>query len=132
MMNTVTKPGRLKRGTSKIDYIVLGNPDGVARLLSDYGYEPPQSLRELQGAVREFIQQEGQKGISDLVKLHPDRSAILATAPGGIAEMSLTAKNLQLGVPIVTAFHVARVVVLVLSIGPLFRLAQKWKGPAKT
>ncbi|MCU6434288.1 AbrB family transcriptional regulator [Undibacterium sp. Jales W-56] len=53
-------------------------------------------------------------------------TAILATAPGGIAEMSLTAKTLQLGVPIVTAFHVTRMVVLVLGIGPLFVLAQRW------
>jgi uncharacterized protein len=51
-------------------------------------------------------------------------TAILATAPGGIAEMSLTAKTLQIGVPIVTAFHVARMAALVLLIGPLFRLVQ--------
>lgn len=36
-------------------------------------------------------------------------TAILATAPGGIAEMCLTARVLQLGVPLVTAFHVLRV-----------------------
>ena len=38
--------------------------------------------------------------------------------------MSLTAKTLQLGVPIVTAFHVTRMVTLVLAIGPLFRLGK--------
>ncbi|MEY3264051.1 MAG: hypothetical protein RL717_1528 [Pseudomonadota bacterium] len=53
--------------------------------------------------------------------IHP-ATAILATSPGGIAEMSLTAKTLQLGVPIVTTFHVTRMAVLVLTIGPLFRL----------
>lgn len=52
-------------------------------------------------------------------------TAILATSPGGIAEMSLTAKTLHLGVPIVTAFHVTRMAVLVLSIGPLFRLVRR-------
>lgn len=52
-------------------------------------------------------------------------TAILATSPGGIAEMSLTAKNLELGVPIVTAFHVSRMAVLVLTIGPLFQLLKK-------
>ncbi|WP_025916207.1 AbrB family transcriptional regulator [Herminiimonas sp. CN] len=57
--------------------------------------------------------------------IHP-ATAILATSPGGIAEMSLTAKHLQLGVPIVTAFHVTRMATLVLSIGPLFRLLQRW------
>ena len=52
--------------------------------------------------------------------IHPATS-ILATAPGGIAEMSITAKLLQLGVPIVTAFHVSRVVVLVTVSSPMYR-----------
>ena len=51
-------------------------------------------------------------------------SAILATAPGGIAEMGITAKVLQLGVPLVTAAHVTRVIVLVTTTGTLFRLAR--------
>jgi membrane AbrB-like protein len=51
-------------------------------------------------------------------------TAILATSPGGIAEMSLTAKTLQLGVPIVTAFHVTRMAFLVMLIGPIFRSVQ--------
>jgi uncharacterized protein len=59
--------------------------------------------------------------------IHP-ATAVLATAPGGIAEMSLTAKTLQLGVPIVTAFHVARMAVLVMTIGPLFRLGRHLRG----
>jgi len=49
---------------------------------------------------------------------------VLATAPGGIAEMCITAKVLQLGVPLVTAAHVTRVVVLVIGTGSLFRLAR--------
>jgi membrane AbrB-like protein len=49
-------------------------------------------------------------------------TALLATSPGGIAEMSLSARVLHLGVPIVTAFHVSRMVVVVLAIGPLYRL----------
>jgi uncharacterized protein len=61
--------------------------------------------------------------------MHP-ATAILATAPGGIAEMSLTAKNLQLGVPVVTAFHVTRMVTLVLTIGPLFRLKEWMRARA--
>ena len=45
---------------------------------------------------------------------------ILAKSPGGIAEMALTAR-VHLGLPIVTAFHVARMVAVVLVIGPLYR-----------
>ena len=66
--------------------------------------------------------------LADCCDLH-FATAILATAPGGIAEMSLTAKTLELGVPIVTAFHVSRMAVLVLTIGPLFRVLQKFLAP---
>lgn len=62
----------------------------------------------------------------------PLPTAILATSPGGIAEMSLTAKTLQLGVPVVTAFHVTRMVALVLSIGPVFRLAKHLRQRLKS
>jgi uncharacterized protein len=50
---------------------------------------------------------------------------VLATAPGGMAEMCITAKVLQLGVPLVTAAHVTRVVILVTGTGPLFRLTKE-------
>ncbi len=50
-------------------------------------------------------------------------SMILAMAPGGIAEMCITAKVLQLGVPLVTAAHVMRVLVLIVTTGPAFRAA---------
>ena len=42
----------------------------------------------------------------------PLPTLILATAPGGVSEMCITAKVLQLGVPLVTVCHVLRVVVL--------------------
>lgn len=41
----------------------------------------------------------------------PLATLVLATAPGGLAEMCITAKVLQLGVLLVTAAHVTRVVV---------------------
>jgi membrane AbrB-like protein len=47
-------------------------------------------------------------------------TVILGTAPGGIAEMCITAKVLQLGVPLVTSFQVVRIVVLLLTTAPLF------------
>jgi membrane AbrB-like protein len=55
-------------------------------------------------------------------------TTILATAPGGIAEMAITAKVLQLGMPIVTAFHVARMVFLVSSTGLIYQFAQSWRA----
>lgn len=53
----------------------------------------------------------------------------LGLAPGGIAEMCVTAKALQLGVPLVTAFHVTRVVVLLMLTGPLFGwMRGRWRA----
>ena len=53
-------------------------------------------------------------------------SLVLGTAPGGMAEMSITAKVLQLGVPLVTAFHVTRLVVLLLLTPIIFPRARTW------
>lgn len=52
-------------------------------------------------------------------------TAILATAPGGVTEMSVTATALQFGVPVVTAFHVTRMAFLVLVAGPLFSFHER-------
>ena len=46
---------------------------------------------------------------------------LLGTSPGGIAEMAITAKVLQLGVPVVTAFHVTRLAAVLLLAEPLYR-----------
>lgn len=55
----------------------------------------------------------------------PVSTMVLATAPGGMAEMCVTAKVLQLGVPLVTAAHVARVIILVTTTAPTFRMARR-------
>ena len=53
--------------------------------------------------------------------IHP-ATMILGTAPGGIAEMAITAKVLQLGVPVVTAFQVCRLIAVLMLVGPAYRL----------
>ena len=45
---------------------------------------------------------------------------VLGLAPGGVAEMCITAKGLQLGVPLVTAFQVVRLVALLSLTAPVF------------
>jgi uncharacterized protein len=57
-------------------------------------------------------------------------SALLAAAPGGIAEMSITAKVLQIGVAYVTAAHVIRYMIVVLLTIPVFRLIARARPPA--
>ena len=58
--------------------------------------------------------------MSRLTGLHPV-TMLLGTAPGGIAEMAITAKVLQLGVPVVTAFQVCRLVAVLVLAEPLYR-----------
>lgn len=50
---------------------------------------------------------------------------LLATSPGGIAEMAITAKVLQLGVPVVTTFHVTRYVAVLVCTPWWYRWALK-------
>jgi membrane AbrB-like protein len=64
--------------------------------------------------------------LAAMTGLHP-ATVVLGMAPGGIAEMCITAKVLQLGVPLVTAFHVTRVVVLLLLTAPLFKRAKAYR-----
>jgi uncharacterized protein len=46
---------------------------------------------------------------------------VLGTSPGGIAEMAITARALQLGVPVVTAFQVCRLIAVLVLVEPLYR-----------
>ena len=46
---------------------------------------------------------------------------LLDTSPGGITEMAITAKVLQLGVPVVTAFQVCRLIAVLMLVDPLYR-----------
>ncbi|OTG86488.1 ammonia monooxygenase [Acinetobacter sp. ANC 4558] len=55
----------------------------------------------------------------------PLPTLLLGLSPGGVAEMTLTAKVLQLGVPLVTAFHVVRMIGVMSSIGPLYKMISK-------
>jgi uncharacterized membrane protein AbrB (regulator of aidB expression) len=68
--------------------------------------------------------------LSRWMAIHP-ATALLATAPGGIAEMAITAKVLQLGVPVVTAFQVVRYVAVLTLTPILFRRAVRASGTAR-
>ncbi len=58
----------------------------------------------------------------------PLPSLALAASPGGMAEMSVTAKVMHLSVPLVTATHVLRVVLLTVCAPPLCRQYLAWQG----
>lgn len=56
----------------------------------------------------------------------PAATLVLATAPGGIAEMSLAAMGMGLAVPVVVICHVSRLVALMLVAQPLYRGFERW------
>ncbi|MFM8769444.1 MAG: AbrB family transcriptional regulator, partial [Rubrivivax sp.] len=71
-------------------------------------------------------------GLAQLIGQHP-ATMILGTSPGGIAEMCITAKVLQLGVPTVTAMHVVRYVVVLVATERLWRWEARrlgWRSSA--
>lgn len=55
----------------------------------------------------------------------PWEVALLATAPGGVAEMALTAKILQQGVALVISFHLTRIFILQLVSPPIVHWLSK-------
>lgn len=57
----------------------------------------------------------------------PVPSLLLAASPGGMAEMSITAREMQLSVPLVTATHVLRVLLLTVCAPPLCRHYLSWR-----
>ncbi|MDI9234457.1 AbrB family transcriptional regulator [Limnohabitans lacus] len=101
--------------------LVIGVSLGV-RFRREFVHTAPQWLLSAAGGT--FVMTAVSLGFGWLMAwltgLHP-ATLILGTAPGGIAEMAITAKVLQLGVPVVTAFQVCRLVAVLLMVGPLFK-----------
>lgn len=69
-----------KKGLAQnsIDYIVYSNPAPVRKILYDCGYQAPRSLPLLVKATKELIQKEGTSVVQELLKVHPDKKAILS------------------------------------------------------
>ncbi|MGV6875484.1 AbrB family transcriptional regulator [Pseudochelatococcus sp. B33] len=57
------------------------------------------------------------------------QTMVLATAPGSVTEMALTAKILQQGVALVTAFHVLRIFIILPAAPLILALMARWVKP---
>ncbi|MBU8540785.1 AbrB family transcriptional regulator [Falsiroseomonas tokyonensis] len=55
----------------------------------------------------------------------PPAAVVLGMAPGGMPEMTITAKALDLAVPLVLGFHLVRTVACNLLVGPVWKLAER-------
>ncbi len=64
--------------------------------------------------------------LSKLINL-PLATIILATAPGGISEMAITAKVMQLGAAIVTTLQACRLIAVLLLAEPLFHTLKRFR-----
>ncbi|MEO8132416.1 MAG: AbrB family transcriptional regulator [Betaproteobacteria bacterium] len=104
----------------------------ASRFQQDFLARAPRYLASVVGSVLVAIAMSALFGVflAWAMPAHP-ATLVLATAPGGIAEMAITAKVLQLGVPVVTAFHVMRMVLLVTTTGAVYRFASGWRARRK-
>jgi len=112
---------------SNAGQVLLGSALG-ARFEPDFLRGAPRFVAAVTATVLGAIALSAAFGwaLAQVFALNP-ATLVLGTAPGGIAEMCITAKALQLGVPLVTAFHVTRVVVLLLCTAPLFARVRRWR-----
>jgi membrane AbrB-like protein len=115
------------RGVSNAGQCLLGCALG-ARFQPDFLRGAPRFVLSVTASVVAAIGATAAFGWA-LARLSglPAPTLILGLAPGGIAEMAVTAKVLQLGVPMVTTFHVTRLVVLLLLTAPLFTRLRAWR-----
>ena len=101
--------------------LVIGVSLGV-RFSAEFVRMAPRWLASV--ALASFVMMALSAGFAWLLArwghLHP-ATLLLGTAPGGIAEMSITAKMLQLGVPVVIAFQVTRLAAVLVLTEPIYR-----------
>jgi len=115
----------LPGGLTNAAQMVIGVSLGV-RFTPDFLHTAPRWLASvaLGSAVMMALWPAFAWALAALTGAHP-ATLVLGTSPGGIAEMAITAKVLQLGVPVVTAFQVCRLVAVLILAEPVFRLMSR-------
>jgi hypothetical protein len=66
------------------EYIAISNPDSCLSFCNNYGYVHREigSIEELVVCMQEVVAAEGETAFTELLKLHPDRGAIMETFSG--------------------------------------------------
>ena len=112
----------LPRALSDAAQLVIGVSLGV-RFTPAFVHTAPRWLVSVAvGTLALIALSAGFAGLLVLGTGLPLATLLLGTAPGGIAEMAITAKVLQLGAPVVTAFQVCRLIAVLVLQAPLFAL----------
>ena len=66
-----------------LDYIIMQNPSGIMKVLSDHGYTGyllPQNEQEMKDASLDLMDQFGDNGVIALLKAHPEYPVLLDLA----------------------------------------------------
>jgi hypothetical protein len=61
-----------------ITYFATADPKAVNKLAYEHGYEAPQGLENREGFIVTFLDENGDQGLQELMKYHPDKDAILS------------------------------------------------------
>ncbi|MDN5201230.1 hypothetical protein QQ008_07650 [Fulvivirgaceae bacterium BMA10] len=69
---------RSRHAQNRIAYIIYSNPGKVRKLIDQHGYEPPKNVHDLVKATKQLVRRKGRRFVKELIKLHPDRKAILS------------------------------------------------------
>jgi len=118
-MNEVTLSG-IPSWLSNTAQMVIGVSLGV-RFTASFMHTAPRWLASV--ALATIVMIGVCAGFAECLALLTDLplpTMMLSTSPGGIAEMAITAKVLQLGVAVVSAFQVCRLVAILLLVQPLY------------
>ena len=63
---------------NRINYIVQENPSGVSQTLVAEGFNPSTDVNTLIQQTKQWIQQDGKAAVVKLLKVHPEKDAILS------------------------------------------------------
>jgi hypothetical protein len=58
-------------------YIAESNPDAANEVCKKYGYFQINSIDELANCLQGIVAQEGEKGLKDVMTLHPDKDVLI-------------------------------------------------------
>jgi len=62
-----------------VEYFATAEPNAVRKIAYKHGYLPPQSLEGSMGFLYDFLIENGDQGLFELMSEHPDKEAISST-----------------------------------------------------
>lgn len=80
-------------------YIAKANPGAVRRLLQNHGYNVGNNLPM---AIVQFVGQQGEDGLREIMNLHPDKNVILELY-GNTKEKACNCHHCRFGAPMLNA-----------------------------